>query len=573
MSLDGYRGSKVDTNWWLEQIKHGEEFRKKFAYEQQWQTWRSYYRGNWADDIMPLNLFYTYMRTIVPRIYFRDPTISISPTKPGLENMMFARIMERIDTKLLKNMKFKRVMKSTVQDAFLLGTGIAKLGFGGFYSPTIMDDYPGAPTDSKGFEVEHHNTESMMPWVAKTNPGNFVVPYGTKWLDHSRWVAEKIVRPISDIQRDPRFTNTAGLKSFDVDGSRMAAGSIVRPIKVANLYEIRDTYTGKVFVLAPDHSKDNKLIYEGADLFLTSYGGFPYFLNTFNEDDEAVWGLPDSKILEYYQLEINEIKTQIQRHRRLSLVKILIKDKAMSESEAEKLVSEDVGAVAFIRGQGDIRSNVLYTNSTIPRELFVAADTLMQDTRESLGFSRNEFGEFNSRSGDTTATEANIVKMASEIRIDERRDGLADSVVDFVRMMHGVVLDNWGDEQVVDLIGPGGVQVWLRVRGESLRKNKFSIKVDPDTAIPETRASREQRAIQLYQFLSANPLIDPIKLTQYLLHEMKGPQFDDIMKMLPGVNGAGDRPIEVSDFGNMLQQSISNAGAQNVSLPNAMPQG
>lgn len=563
MALDGYIRNKPDSNWWFEQIKAGEEFRKKFAYETQWSTWREYYRGNWSGDIMPLNLFYTMMRTIVPRVYFRDPSVSIAPTKPGLDHMMFARIVERVDTKLLKDMKFKRTMKSIVQDAFLLGTGIPKLGFGGFYSPTVLDDFAGPPSDNKGFEVEHHSTESMMPWVARVNPANFVGPAGTTRIDHARWVAEKIERPISDIQRDPRLTNTAGLKSFNQEDRGITIGNIVRPIKMAKLWEIRDIITGKVFVLAPDHSKSDKVLYEGDDRFLLQYGGSPYFPTTFNDDDEAFWGLPDSKILEPYQLEINEIKTQVMRHRRLCLVKILVKDGGMTEAEAEKLISEDVGAVAFVKNQGGaLNNNVVTMNTTIPRELFVAADTLMQDVREGLGFSRNEFGEFNSRSGDTTATEANIVKAASEIRIDERRDGLADTVVDIVKMMHGVIFDNWGEEQVVDIVGPGGFPVWLKVRGESLRKGKFGVKVDPDSSIPETRQVREQRALQMFQFLRENPLIDPVKLTQYLLHELKGPAFDDLMKMLPGVDGQGERPIEVSDFGSIVQQSLNNVGSQ-----------
>ena len=572
MALDGYIGKRPDHNWWLEQIKSGEEFRKKFAYETSWDRWRAYYRGDWSGDVMPLNLFYTYMRTIVPRIYFRDPTVSITPSKPGIENATFARILERIDNKMLRRMRFKREMKSVVQDAFLLGTGIPKLGFGGFYSPTILDEFSGPPLDRKGLQVEHQDaTETMMPWVVKTNPINFVAPANLTRFRSGRWCAEKITRPVSDIQRDPRFENTAGIKTVQLDQSRIAAGTITRPVKVAKLWEVRDRITGQVFVIAPDHSKENKLIFFGEDRFTRFYGGFPYFPTIFNEDDEAFWGLPDAKILEPYQLEANEIKTQIMRHRRMCLVKILMKNKGMDESEAEKLVSEDANCVAFVKGTGPITNNVMYVNSTIPSELFVAADTLMQDTRESLGFSRNAFGEFNSRSGDTTATEASIVRQASEIRVDERRDAVADTVVDIVEMMHGILFDNWGSEQIVDVIGPGGVQVWVRVRGELLKKGRFSVKVDPDSSVPETRQVREQRAVQVFSLLSTNPLIDPIKLTQYLLHEMKGPQFDDMMKMLPGVGGS-DRPIEMSDFANMITQSVSQAQQQQLPQPQPVSQ-
>ncbi len=216
MPIEGYIRGKPDHGWWLEQIKAGEEFRSKFAYEENWDKWRAFYRGNWAPGIMPLNLFYTYMRTTVPRIYFRDPTVSVSPAKPGLMNLTFARILERVDNKMLRRMRFKKRMKSCVQDTFMFGTGIPKIGFGGIYSPTILDDEPGSPLVDGKDQVEYSDTtEPFMPWAARVNPGNFVVPSGVTNFGQSRWVAEKIKRPLDDVQRDPRFENTAGLKSFE----------------------------------------------------------------------------------------------------------------------------------------------------------------------------------------------------------------------------------------------------------------------------------------------------------------------------------------------------------------------
>jgi len=581
MAIEGYVRKRPDTGYWESQIHAGKEFRRKFAYEQEWSKWRDFYRGNWAPGVMPLNLFYMFLRSIVPRVYFRDPTVSISPAKPGAENLLFARLLERVDNKMLRRMKFKQQMKGVVQDAFLLGTGIPKLGFGGFYSPTILEDEPGPPLAAQGSSVEYFTgAEDFMPWVSRTPPANFIVPAGITSFEHSRWVIEEFSRPLDEIQRDPRLENTSGLHSFEDNSVTDAIdlGSILRPVKMVKLYEVRDKATGKVFVYAPDHSEDDKVLFFGDDRFLLSYGGFPYFPVIFNEDDEAFWGLPDSKILEPLQLELNEIKTQIMRHRRVALVKLLIKKKGMKPEEAEKMVNEDVAVVAWVEGRGNIDSIVKEFNFNIPQELFLAADQLMQDVREQIGFSRNQFGEFNSRSGDTTATEVNVVKQATEIRIDERRDAVADRVVDIVEMMHGVLFDNWGEEQIVDVIGPGGVPIWIKVRGELLKKGKFSVKVDPDSSIPETKGLREQRAIQLFTFLRENPFIDPIKLTQYLMTELKGPQFDEMMKMLPQPGVQPDRPIEIQDFAGLMANSVgqlqnSPAAQKALPAPQQVPQG
>ncbi|KKL11118.1 hypothetical protein LCGC14_2549040, partial [marine sediment metagenome] len=111
MSIEGYIRKRPDTGYWESQIHAGKEFRRKFAYEQEWSKWRDFYRGNWAPGVMPLNLFYMFLRSIVPRVYFRDPTVSISPAKPGAENLLFARLLERVDNKMLRRMKFKQQMK------------------------------------------------------------------------------------------------------------------------------------------------------------------------------------------------------------------------------------------------------------------------------------------------------------------------------------------------------------------------------------------------------------------------------------------------------------------------------
>lgn len=556
---EGYIRKRPDADWWLQQIQAGEQWRKKQAFEEKWKVWREYYRGEWAPDVMPVNLFFTMMRTMVPRVYFRNPSVSVMPAKPGFLNLAFSRVLERVDNSLLRQMRFKQQMKRIVRDAFMKGTGIGKLGYEGFYTPTPQQLEPGLPTTRSGHAVEYlADTAPGMPWFRRVDPGNFVLPSGLDDFEVSRWTAEKIERPLEDVINDPRFENTKGLQSSNAKESPF--GGIHRPVKMWKGWEVHDWKTGKVFVIAPDHSKESdKIIFFDDDAF-QDYGGFNYFPLVFNEDDEAVWGVPDSQIIEPYQLELNEIRTQQMKHRRVTLVKVLIKQGGMDQEEAEKLVSEDVQAVAFVKG--NIANDVkVIQQSTIPQELFVAAEQVLQDTRETLGMSRNQFGEFNSRSGDTTATEATIVRQAMDIRVDEKRDAVADLMVEVVRTVHVMLFDNWGEEQIVDVVGPGGVPVWVRMRPELLKSGRYNIRVDPDSALPETKQLREQRALVLFQQLKTNPLIDPIKLTQYLLHELQGPQFDDMMRMLPPVEQPNG-PVGPEQFGALLQQGFSRLREQ-----------
>ena len=96
----------------------------------------------------------------------------------------------------------------------------------------------------------------------------------------------------------------------------------------------------------------------------------------------------------------------------------------------------------------------------------------MEDVRETVGFSRNQFGNFSSGSGDTTATEASIVQQASEIRVDERRDMVADMIVEVMETIHQIIFKFWGEEPVVDIVGPGGAPIWIRVSPSLLNEGR-----------------------------------------------------------------------------------------------------
>ena len=220
------------------------------------------------------------------------------------------------------------------------------------------------------------------------------------------------------------------------------------------------------------------------------------------------------------------------------------------------MLSEDVGAGVLV---ADISRVKPFQVAEIPKDVIIAEREMMQDARETVGFSRNEFGEFSPGSGDTTATEAQIVKMASEIRVDERRDMVADMLVDVIHDIHRVIFNHWGQEQVIELIGPAGVPIWVHFTGTELKDGRYEVKVDPDTAIPETKALREQRAVQAYQLLKTNPIVDPFKLTAYLLHELHGVQFDDMLRVMPPGVGSQQNPMSVGQYGGLLQR-VSQAG-------------
>jgi hypothetical protein len=262
------------------------------------------------------------------------------------------------------------------------------------------------------------------------------------------------------------------------------------------------------------------------------------------------------------QREINEINTQLMKHRRTLYAKILAKEGVLSDDKIELLQSEDVQAVIKVAGE---LSDVTYLSHDINiiATLIQNKNDVMTNIRETLGFSRNQLGDFQSRRGDTSATEASIVQQGSEVRIDERRQDVADMLVNSMNMINETLFDFWQGEQVVELVGPGGGELWVKFNPAALNLGRYVARIDPDSSAPQTREVREEKAVQVYTILKDNPLIDPVKLTQYLLTEVEGVQLDDLMAALPAPeSGAGGSPgsaLNVGEFASLLTNQVGAA--------------
>lgn len=556
---EGYKGngtgSEIDTGWWAEQISAGIAYRERYAYEAKWKRWRSYYRGEWDKGILPKNVFFPMLRSVVPRVYFRNPQVSIRPAIPGFINMAFAQITNRLMNKLITQSGLKKEMKRIVHDTFMHGSGFAKIGYGALHTPSITSPEQEAPTEKgEAFEYDSKILPGM-PWAKRVGAGQIVLPDGTGRIEEARWIANFIRRPKDDLLRDPRLKNVEGIAGTAYRGDTEGKGPAVKhTIEMVDLFEVRDRKFHRVFLFAPAGGAKNpgsaqggrELLMEDND-FLQERG-FPFKQVVFNDDNEVCWGIPHAQILEPPQLEANEIRTQTMHHRRASLVKLLVSLGAISEEEKAKLLSEDVSAVVEIEGNLNNSVKTLQI-AYIPQDLMQAESLNSTDVRETLGFSRNEFGEFQTRRGDTSAEEARNVHASSEIRIDEMRDAMADLLEEVVREWMEIVFEFWSEDQLIDVVGPGGIPIWVQVNPRDLRSGRYIVNIDPDS--PQTLGAfdREQLALNRYSVLKDNPMIDPELLTKYVINEMTGVELDDVLRVAPPVAGGapGQTPGQPTD--------------------------
>lgn len=535
---NGYKNAFPDVPWWIAQVDRGKKFRDEYTRRDQWAMWRRWYRGQWAPGQLPANVYFKLMRTLIPRIYYRNPSVSITPSIPGVENMLLCKLMERADNKLIDIMGVKQSMKRSVQHAAMFGTGVLRLGYGAQFTPTPDDldnSDPDAGTRKMRRRVEYNSlVHANMPWVLPAHPGQFVVPHGTPDINSARWVCYECVREVDDIKDDPRFRNTDFAEGLG--GSHL----LTRPSGLKQelrsgvlLWEIRDKMTAKVFVIAPhadtkspkEGGRDKVLFFENDELQINR--GFPAYPIVFNADDEVFWGVPYSQIIAPQQIEKNEIRTMIMRHRRVSIAKILSEVGNITPDELSKLIDGNSGGVVSVNNVASVKELV---PQPVPAGLIESDQLTDREVQELLGMGANQFGEYAPGSADRSATEASIVAQATNIRIDENRDTCADVLVEIATDMNYLIAEHWDADMVLDVVGPQGVPLWIKFQPRLLKDAMYELKIDPDTSLPETKQLREQRANNLYDRQKTNPLIDPEHLTRYVLNETGGADANFLMR-------------------------------------------
>lgn len=551
--IEGYSDNykQANANWWLEQVYAGQDERKILTREGMWSTYRQYYRNRYSDGVFPKNMFFVMKRSLVPRVYFRNPKISILPKKPGAEHKALAAIMQKVDNSLLNSMRLKEEMKLMVDRAFTESYGVQKLVFGAEFTPTPTPGGTSPPVDKRGVRSEYRpGIVENQPFVKTLRGNEIILPKGIKRVEDTYMIGHWIWRYRDDVYNDPRFPNIQKLikKTKGVDGLNkhdpIFEGTGDNPREIMRLLEIRDRRTRKVMLFAPDDVKDREILMAD-DEMQTDYSS-PFFFYVPNPDDDHPYGVSDASILVTFQEQLNEINTRIYEHARLGIARILAEQNALTPDTEEALLKGDVLTVVKVAKRSGIEVMSLVE---IPEALLKEKTEIMEDMREVMGFSRNAMAQFQARSHGPTATEVEAVKAAAELRVDERRDILSDHLTRLFRDIHLVIFRHWTREHVERVVGPNGVETWVRFTGAMLREGEYEVQIEPDTSVSETAEVRQARAEHLYQLFANNPRIDQDKLVKHVINETRGVSLEDLMlDQTPGQGAPVLNPQQFARF-------------------------
>lgn len=514
---------------WMEQIDLGLKYKKKFSDCDMWSTYREMYRGNFGDEAtnqIVINRTFSYIKAMVPRVYFRSPSISVTPRRP--EFAAHARVLEQVDNWLIQETSLKYTLRRAVLEAGLTGIGPVKLGYDSEYGyiPDQSVDENGATITQAGTEdgerIEYNqDIQPGMPWAARVRADEIITPWGYSDPNDLPWVAHMILRPIDDVKQDQKYDKDLRQKvkgGFSC-GEKPGQPSTLGHMELGNkdqfclMYEIRDVKRKKFLVLC-----------EGMCLVNTEdtlqIDGLPWDFIIFNEDPEHFWPLSDVKMFMPQQKELNEIRSYARIQRRHSILKFLYLKGAITPEQLEKALSGDIEDIAAgIEITGDaIQSSILPMpvgpgNGHLVQE----QQQTEEDMRSTMGFSQNQSGAYIDKTN-STATEAQIVDQSANIRSDERRDIVADVLSRVIRKWNQFIFKYWDKERVVQITGTDGLQYWISYTGAQLQ-GEYDTIISPESGQPVTRQARQQLAQQMFSLFNGDPLIDQIRLRQLVLQQ------------------------------------------------------
>lgn len=541
---------------WADEIAAGLDYRRRFGIEGVWGELEAMYYNvhrSMAND--GPNLIASTIDSLLSSLTVPDPAIFVKPEHPDAVSR--APLVESVDNILLRELRIREEADTAALHAGLFGCGFCKIGFDSEYGYDPKFDVGGVLR--LGFtltqfgrqgdrRIESDSTVSPgMPWVKAVDPRDIIVPWGTHRLSSSPWVAHRFVRQIDDLKADPKYKNTQRLQPTltmeDFVDSYKSTMRIWRPnsstesrgmsgarrfrirdrgsrdVEYVELFEIHDRRTGRIYVIAPGHPS---FLREDVNA-LQIDNRLPFVSISFTPKTRSIWTTSDAYYLQALQMEISDLAVQRSKIRRLSVLKFLYDGEQIDQNELDKLISPEVGAAAQVTTGGDINKAITTLQTHPDQTLILEEEHLRRNSREQIGFSRNQLGEFTG--GRRTATEAGIVDRSAQLRMSRRGLAVRRLYEDIISAVNGIIFTHWTRPRYIQVMGPTQADEWLKIRGPELRaRYSYDVTFTDESEVRQRRLE----ALNLYTVLSQDPSVDPAALRRYISDQINDPAFTRI---------------------------------------------
>jgi hypothetical protein len=523
--------------------------------------YRAYYRGHghWdktGDRELLYNMFihhpvenmlFANIRAIVPRLNFRNPKIFVTPRKRpyrGKGNSLIdttasAVMLEIILNYYYKELSIKREARRCLIDALVGKYGIMQVGY------TLKTEKV-----KKGelLQVDELIKEDS-PFAVRRSPNDVLwdIEARDSRLTDARWVGLRWIRPIDDVKRDPRYSNTRNLKGnftvktdYKTDSNQLPTNPDVPEIwdRVEG-WDMWDKKTKTLYTMVEGHEK----FLQKRD-WPIDYEGFPIEILHFNENPDNSIPVGDFDIYRHNQDELNVIRAmQLDHIDRLSKKKYKTTETNLDDSAERALKYGPAGTIVTMTNTDKFDS---ISDNPISQDIYMVGNMIKNGIREMAGVSPTEAlvgVDFEQ------ATEPALLERAAVTIREDQRDIFEDFLVRNIRKI-GQILQETMDERDIPLdvgqfdeaqrfiptrlhkIAGEGVQAilpWITAGKEDI-KGEYDYDIEIGSTQATNQETRKRDIVQLAQLLVGNPLIRDREATTRVLEAFETKDIDRLMK-------------------------------------------
>jgi hypothetical protein len=551
-----------------DEVRRSKKWREDEGYDRDWRRYIDLYRGKQYQQDLPgdklmVNLVFSTINTMAPSVAVNNPKFVVNARQP--DKAPQAVVTEEILNYLWRQWRYQDEFRLAVNDELIIGHGWCKCGYK-FTKPPEEKKVDATEPDmgNAGADVGiddrediEGNVESEMyitddrPFVERISPFDMFVDPDARNPKEMCWIAQRVWRPVQDVQVDDRYLPAARKKVSARGWSRWSTGDAdarhgEHPNRGAKSFcEIIEFYDIKrrtmcTFALdSDDTGNESGFLIKPRPMPYAM--GQPFEMLRNYEVADHFYPVGDVEQIEPLQLELNETRTQMMNHRKRFQRKWLYERDAFDREGVAALEADVDNTMIPVMSDGDPSRVIAPLPAVItPSEFYDQSTLISADIDRVSGVSDYQRGA-NANTMKRTATEAAMIQDSSNARAQDRLAGIEHSLARIGERIIGLMQQFLTGEQVARIVTMPG-KAWINYDPEYIQ-GEFDFEVAAGSTEPQNETFRRQSAMQLVDasmpFLEMG-VANPVGLYMYILQKGFGVKDTASFVMASGPPGPPD---------------------------------
>ena len=534
-------------------LESARRWRDDEGYDALWTRMVDLYRGkHWPrttyskEDLVVVNLAFSTVNVIAPSVSVNHPKVVVSPNSP--EDQDRAAFVEAVVNHMWRHHDYQTPFKRAVKDFLIFGHGWIKVGWQfleqertlaeaersemlaeaqgevdafAMMNPLMAAELPTETDIAASLPETALTIVEDQPFVERVSPYDiFVDPEATS-LDDARWIAQRIIRPLDEAQRDKRYKPSAR-KRLDADAST-SVGYDDRNDVEQYLFDEERVVIYEFYDIAENTMS---VCSQSGDEFLVDPVPMPYaygqpFVMLRNYDvPDHFYPIGDLEAIQSLQEELDKTRTQLVNARKRYARKYLYHERSFGPEGREALESDEDGRLVPVVDENKPLAEVVMPMPQIPlsADVYNVSAIIEQDINMVSGVSEYARGQMPEIR--RTATEASIIADAGNARAADKLAIVELALSHIARRVVQVMQQYMTGEQMARVATTGGGNLFVTYTRDDIT-GEYDFAIEAGSTQPMNDTIRKNQAVNLLNAMAplVGTVINPAELAKHVLQQ------------------------------------------------------